>query len=381
MHILIIPSWYPNENNNSDIKGIFFKDLAEEYARTNHRVSVLGNLVPFPINPFKLKKFLKRKRFYRNSNVNVFNIKFINYSGYLHLGDFTSSRNILKWIDWYSRRFGKPDFIHAHSVFNGGLFAYQIFKKYQIPYIITEHAEWFMGNCLNKNKLIAKEVFNNSIIITAVSNALKESISQNYSIPLQNIKVIPNILPNEFHTNSSNIEAKEFTFLNIGLDNPIKRRDLLIEAFAKKFKGNMKIKLQIGGTIKESKKICEYAKQFGVVDQIQILGLLNRNEVKKIVSKANVFVLSSDIETFGVALIEALSQGKPIISTECGGPNDIITNENGILVPINNVKLLSEAMDKMYKDYSKYDSKKIRENCLLTYAGQHVINKYMELLS
>ena len=72
------------------------------------------------------------------------------------------------------------------------------------------------------------------------------------------------------------------------------------------------------------------------------------------------FVLSSNFETFGVVLIEALACGLPLIATKCGGPEDIINKQNGILMDVENQLQLEDAMITMYKNAHNYDKEKLR---------------------
>ena len=74
------------------------------------------------------------------------------------------------------------------------------------------------------------------------------------------------------------------------------------------------------------------------------------------------FVLSSNFETFGVVLIEALACGLPLIATKCGGPEDIVNKQNGILMDVENQLQLEDAMLTMYKNANKYDKQKLRSD-------------------
>jgi glycosyltransferase involved in cell wall biosynthesis len=64
-----------------------------------------------------------------------------------------------------------------------------------------------------------------------------------------------------------------------------------------------------------------------------------------------------------VVYIEALACGLPIIATDCGGPSDIITKENGILVPCENVDALKEAIRYMIANLSTYNNQAIADKC------------------
>ena len=60
-------------------------------------------------------------------------------------------------------------------------------------------------------------------------------------------------------------------------------------------------------------------------------------------------------------LNEAAACGKPVISTRCGGPEDIVTEETGLLVPVGDVEALAGAMLRMLDTAADYDPQRIRE--------------------
>jgi glycosyltransferase involved in cell wall biosynthesis len=71
--------------------------------------------------------------------------------------------------------------------------------------------------------------------------------------------------------------------------------------------------------------------------------------------RANVFVLASVRETFGVVLIEALAAGLPVIATRAGGPDEIVTDAVGWLVPTNDEAAMSEALRSARCEWASFD--------------------------
>ena len=94
--------------------------------------------------------------------------------------------------------------------------------------------------------------------------------------------------------------------------------------------------------------------------QVNFLGRISQERVREEMMKSDCFVLSSNFETFGVVLIEALACGLPLIATKCGGPEDIVNEQNGILIDVENQLQLEDAMITMYKNAHNYDKEKLR---------------------
>ncbi|MBN1637201.1 MAG: glycosyltransferase, partial [Deltaproteobacteria bacterium] len=94
---------------------------------------------------------------------------------------------------------------------------------------------------------------------------------------------------------------------------------------------------------------------------------------------ANVFVLSSDYETFGIVLIEALACGLPIIATTSGGPECIANDINGILVEPRNIDQLASAMSLTKDHYSRYSFQAIRDDCIARFGPSRIINQTIDL--
>ena len=100
---------------------------------------------------------------------------------------------------------------------------------------------------------------------------------------------------------------------------------------------------------------------------------------------SNAFVLASRTETFGVVYIEALAQGLPVIATRCGGPESIVTSDNGLLVPIENIPELTKALLTLYENHAQYDPVRLRQDCLQQFGSraiaQHLIDTFQKVLN
>lgn len=283
----------------------------------------------------------------------------------------------------YCNEFGSPDIIHAHSRFlDSILIAKKIKEKFGIPYVITEHSTLHQRNIVSKKEYIdyiaAVEKAKSWIV---VSESLGNIIVSN--IDKLNLKLTKpfQIVPNVVDPNFGFIEDKKndfFFFLNIASLDDKKNHLLLLESFkivTEKFKN---VELRIGGQGTLEKKLKNHAQYLGL-QNVKFLGGLDRNEVQKEFINTNAFVLSSNAETFGVVVIEALAIGRPVVSTTCGGPEFIINSDNGILIEPNNIKELANAMCEMINNYSNYNLKAISKNCIENYGPKAIGKKLIEI--
>ncbi len=157
---------------------------------------------------------------------------------------------------------------------------------------------------------------------------------------------------------------REKKIVTVGRLELQKNQRLLIEAFSTFHQGANEYQLLIYGEGVERQNLEEYIASLGMSKYIHLMG--NVENVKDSIKKASVFVLSSDFEGMPNALMEALALGIPCVSTDCpcGGPASLITTgENGILVPIQDVHAMTEALKKITNDDKM--AKKFTANCML----------------
>ena len=114
-------------------------------------------------------------------------------------------------------------------------------------------------------------------------------------------------------------------------------------------------------------------------NNIVLLGQKNKQEIVQLLQQSDLFVLPSRSETFGVVYIEAMACGLPIIATDCGGPRDIVTKDNGLLIPNEDVDALGEAILYMVENIDKYDRKAIAEDCQARFSPKVVAKQLTQI--
>ena len=112
-----------------------------------------------------------------------------------------------------------------------------------------------------------------------------------------------------------------------------------------------------------------HIQKLNISNSVELKGYLSQKRIVEELHKNDFLVLGSKVETFGVVLIEAQACGLPVVSTNCGGPSDIISSDTGILVKPGSVNDLTRGMKNIIKKLDQYDLMKIR-NRTIKYFGK-----------
>ena len=387
MHVLIIPGEELNESNQYSSVFELHQALALQKQNIHDgfiSIALKGNLYNsikdiflFKKNAIANFKNLQKKSTISFQTIEGFNVVEATNSyklpGFFRMRYYEQVQSGLKAYNKYVKKFGSPNIIHAHSRFlTGGLIAKAIKEKYNIQYVLTEHSSFYARTRVSQNEiLLIKEVINNANHFFTVSPQLGNLITSLVKPLNKNFNYLPNVIDPSFEgvqIIQQDINSP-FTFLNIASLDENKAQANIIQAFAKKFKNNPSFQLQIAGSGHLENYLKELVNELGIQQQVQFLGQLNRTQVKATLQAADVFVLPSLYETFGVVLIEALACGKPVIATKCGGPENIVTSINGILVEVGNIDALSNAMLTITETYDKYNPLEIQQNCIANFGS------------
>ena len=115
---------------------------------------------------------------------------------------------------------------------------------------------------------------------------------------------------------------------------PVKRHDRLIDAFAEVAPEFPEWDLRIYGRGPAREALRERIEQHGLYDRVRLMGAASPIETEWV--KGAIAAVSSDVESFGLTLVEAMACGVPVVATDCPhGPREIITDgENGLLSPL-----------------------------------------------
>lgn len=237
--------------------------------------------------------------------------------------------------------------------------------------------------CRGTVKFLMKYLYRNKIVVPiAISKTIHESIRNFYNISTDEIRCIYNGIDTTKFVKSSYNECKknkEIQFIHVGRFNKQKNHRLLVRSFNDAIKVNNNIKLKLIGDGELRKEVQEYVNELGLKDNIEFKGI--KEDIPLEMNSSDVFILSSDWEGLPISILEAMSCGLPIISTDAGGVKDIVNNNyNGIIVDIGDYNALTKAILEISKDSQKRLDMGIRSKEISTmYDIKNITNQYQIL--
>ncbi|WP_231603068.1 glycosyltransferase [Neorhodopirellula pilleata] len=347
------------------VKAIVLRAFGRQHSRVED--SSLPNLIRLFWN-----KMFQLQRFVREDMID--GLPVIRIDGFYYWPPHPA-RNHVGWIkagliafERYRQQYGLPDLVHAHNCDAAGLLAREIKVKHGIPYVITEHSSYLHRGLIPPSLYPA---LSNSIrdadAMLVVSPTLKSTMKAKLGDVADIAEYLPNVIDPQIESISLAVNQPSpppIKFLAIGDLIPLKGHANLISAFAKAFHKSTDAILAIAGDGPEQENLKRLIQEFGLNQQVTLLGRISRDLVISELDSCHCLVLPSQFETFGVVLIEALSRGKPVIATQCGGPQSVVTDQAGILVPVNDVTALAKALNQIHSELDRFDSVVIRESVI-----------------
>lgn len=384
LKILFLATWYPDKKN--PVAGIFIKKHAEAVSRLCE-VGVLHVAGSAEQNKkYEIEYSSENNIHTVRVRYKISRLKIPFLTKYRHLHGSCLGFKMLK------KAIGRPDIVHvnvADPLVGFVAVILRFFKK--IPYIITEHSSAYIdeNGSFRKmpahSRLLLKLVFKNAGSVTAVSDYLLKALRKNFPIK-SSCYVIPNVVnvPGEA---AFKREKEKIRALCVGLltDKP-KNFTGLIKAFSKASGECGKLVLDIVGDGPDRKMLEGLAKELDLLNsRVFFHGLIPNDKLQIFFRSANFFVLNSNYETFSVATAEALAYGLPVLITDCGGPQEFVTEDRGIIVRKRDVDSLAKGLELMASKWASFDPAKLsayaREHFGAGPVGEEIYQAYEKMLA
>jgi N-acetyl-alpha-D-glucosaminyl L-malate synthase BshA len=254
----------------------------------------------------------------------------------------------------------KIDVLHVHYAIPHAYAAYMAKKMLHeegidVPIVTTLHGTdiTLVGSHPFYKTAVTFSI-NKSDAVTSVSQNLKE-VTQRLFHTKKEIKVIPNFIDiDKYKTNYKDCDRDllalptERVITHVSNFRPVKRIADVIEIFYK-IQKELPAKLMMVGEGPERKEAEQLCETYKIEDKVVFLG--NSSEVDKILCFSDLFLLPSQTESFGLAALEAMASGVPIISSNSGGiPEVNIEGVSGFLSPVGAIDEMAQNAIKILKD-------------------------------
>lgn len=286
------------------------------------------------------------------------------------------------------------DLIHAHTVYPDGFAAALLAKTFNRPLVVTLHGS---DVTVNLRRYLWRRLglwaLSNASQVIAVSQALRTTIVDDYGADGDKIRVIPNgvdvssfaPIPRPEAASKLGLEHQGFRVLYVGAIKKSKGVHHLLNATRGLVEAlDDSVELFLVGRGQYEREARLLADELGIASSVRFVGRRPNDEIPLWINACDVAALPSLSEGFGVVLIEAMACGKPVVATRCGGPEDIVNADTGILVPVEDQAALSRALREVLTSERRFDSSKIRQYAIDNYGydriGSRIIEVYRHLI-
>ncbi|MFH1849736.1 MAG: glycosyltransferase family 4 protein [archaeon] len=277
------------------------------------------------------------------------------------------------------------DIIHCHDwmTFPAGIEAKKVSKK---PLVVHVHATEFDrtgGNGINEHIYsVEKKGMDEADLIIAVSNFTKSKIIQHYHINPDKIRVVHNAVDfKDCREETFEIKKYDKLVLFLGRITLQKGPDYFLYVAKKVLEYQPNVKFIMAGTGDMEHFIMEKAAELGIGKNVLFAGFLKGNDIDKAYQMADVYVMPSVSEPFGITPLEAMRNKTPVIISKQSGVSEVITHclkadfwdidemANKILAVLNYTVLHQTLKDGGLGEIKRFTWDKPARECLSLYRG------------
>ena len=356
MKFWVIGRHYPAVNNR--MRGSFEIEQAKMMARGGHDVTYIA-VVFHPYKKIRNWGFAT----WEEDGIRVcgYSCPFFPERMNVEMAEFRA-KVLKRALQKVEKTTGLPDIIHVHyptmitdpDVVLG-------YQKKGCAVVCTEHWTSVQAKTINERekKQLTKYVDGADGFI-CVGTPLKNSVEE-LTGSKKKITVIPNVVEDIFKP-AEKQTGSTYEFITAGRLVKVKQIDKVIEAFSKLLKENQDIKLTIIGQGEEKNKLEQQVEELNIGKYVEFTGTLPRESVAKRLANADCLICYSNLETFGVPIIEAWASGIPAISSDALGFAEYWEDGLGYIVDQNKTEELVEKMKRIMDE--QYDADKLHKFAL-----------------
>jgi len=350
--------------------GIVATELGKELAKIGHEVHFITYSQPVKLGGF-------------NKNIHYHEVRVSDYP----LFTYTPYELVLTSKLVNVVKYENLDLLHVHYAVPHASAAYMaqqilLSQGIEIPFITTLHGTdiTLVGKDASFEPVINFAI-NNSDAVTAVSNSLKKDTLTYFKVNKE-IKVIPNFIRLENYQRNPNAVIRnkyspngEKIITHISNFRPVKRIPDIVNAFKKIIEFQPATLLLIGDG-PERDNVERMCRELGVCEHIHFLGSIKYPQ--DVLQISDLFMLPSETESFGLAALEAMASGVPVIASNTGGLPEVVENGvGGLLHEVGDVEEMVKNAQRIFNDSANF--KKQASERAKGYSIDQVLSQYIEL--
>ena len=355
MHVLVLPKWYPGRHDPQ--LGDFIRKQAQALA-LRHRVSVVAIIAwsgSGPAQEVASENGLWELRTYYEPSRS----SWIPWRRAVNLFRYWNAGR--KGIQRAWKESGAPDLTQVQIMVRPALLAWWLRLRHRIPFMISEHSSEFLDGTWTAKSALFKALnhflFRRASAVTAVGPALADAI-RSHGLAAR-VEIFPNVVAGLDHPLPGPGPAHHFLMVADLVDRT-KNVSGALRALADCRRSGTPAEMDIIGDGPDAASLRELSGTLGLEGCVRFLGRKANQEVLRIIARSGTVIVNSNVETFSVVTGEALSLGRPVIATRCGGPVAFITPENGVLIDVRDMQQLAAAMTRMVRDHQRYPPEQVR---------------------
>lgn len=219
--------------------------------------------------------------------------------------------------------------------------------------------------------------------LTAVSSFLRDETERSFGVGKDRIRVIPNFIDTERYRREDKpchratlAPEGEKVVMHISNFRPVKRVQDVVEVFAE-MRQSLPARLVLVGDGPDRPRAQTRAQELGVEDDVVFLG--KHTSVDELLACADLFLLPSESESFGLVALEAMACGVPVVASRVGGIPEVVSDgETGVLAAVGDVSGMAQAAVSILEDSGRWDemSRSARARAEKVFSADRVVPIY-----
>jgi N-acetyl-alpha-D-glucosaminyl L-malate synthase BshA len=326
--------------------GAIATELGMELSKRGHEVHFIAYA-----QPFRLPHFMERVYFHE---VEVARYPLFEYAPYdLALAAMMHEVTLAQGLDLLHVHYAIP---HATSAW---IAQQMLVGTRDLRFITTLHGTdiTLVGQDRTFGEITRFSIARSSGL-TAVSDYLRQETVRHFGVPGDAIQVIPNFVDPTIYNRESYpcyrsklLQPGEKMLMHISNFRPVKRVRDVVRIFHR-VQASIPARLVFIGDGPERSEAAEEAASLGVADRVVFLGKLN--SVAELLACADLFVLPSESESFGLVALEAMASGVPVVATDVGGLPEVVDPAAGFLGRPGDVETMASAAIDLLADPARW---------------------------